>query len=71
MNGYKKDDICADDNISMIQKLTTVPILGILPWIEGMDCENVKFGNLREEIEKSVSIENFIACMTEILEESE
>ncbi|WZL72746.1 dethiobiotin synthase [Clostridiaceae bacterium 35-E11] len=67
INGYKKNDICADDNISTIQRLTNVPILGILPWIEEIDCDNVQFGNLREQIKQCIHIENFISCMNDIL----
>lgn len=64
INGYEKNSLC-DDNIKIIEKLTEVPILAVLPKIDSVESP-LGIEKLREEIEKSLKVEDLINCMDEI-----
>lgn len=66
INGYEKPNICHDDNIKTIQKLTNVPVLAVIPKMENIDVEKSEIGNMKEEFERNVDIETILECMKEI-----
>lgn len=66
INGYEKENICHDDNIEMIKKLTGVPILGIIPKMKDIDTEKLKFGSMKEVFYKNIDIKAIIDCTKEI-----
>lgn len=66
INGYKENELYEKDNIEMIKKLTKIPILGVIPWIKGLDAENVEIKSLKEEMEKAVNVDELVKVMDEI-----
>ncbi|WP_373897808.1 dethiobiotin synthase [Haloimpatiens sp. FM7315] len=64
INGYEKNYLC-DDNIKMIKKLTNVPILAVLPKINSVES-SLGIEKLRNEIEKSLNVDDLINSMDEI-----
>ncbi|WP_027623360.1 dethiobiotin synthase [Clostridium lundense] len=67
INGYK-DNLLCNDNIEIIKKLTNVPILAVVPWIDGLEVEekNLRIKNIRSAIEKSLNEEDLIKCMDDL-----
>jgi dethiobiotin synthetase len=66
INGYQKESVSQQDNIAMIQKMTGEPILGTLPWIEGLDVNTLNFKSLKEDIKHSIHLEKLLPCFKEI-----
>jgi dethiobiotin synthetase len=66
INGYTQSSLCADDNIETVKKLTKVPIIGVIPRLDGVDVEKLQFGNLKEEFEKRIKTQDLIELMDEI-----
>lgn len=63
INGYT-GGICEDDNIRMIEKLAGLPIIAVIPKIQGVDVERLQFGAIREELQDR----NLLADIREWLE---
>lgn len=59
-NGYN-GSFLEKDNIKTIGKLATVPVLGVIPKIEGIQVENLKGGNMQAVFEGLSCLENLIA----------
>lgn len=68
INGYK-DNLLCNDNIEVIKKLTNVPILAVVPWIDGLEEKELRIKNIRSVIEKSLNAEDLIKCMDMLQEE--
>lgn len=64
MNGYR-GSIAEEDNVKMVEKLTGVPVIGIIDRLEDIDVERGSFGNLREEFERKIDIEVLLRMMKE------
>jgi dethiobiotin synthetase len=67
MNGYR-GSIAEDDNVKMVERLTGVPVMGIIDRLEHIDVEKGSFGNLREEFERKIDIEALLRMMKEVKE---
>lgn len=63
INNYNKNLLC-DDNINIIEKLTKVPIIGKLRYIEGLNDNMIE--TIRREADKSFSAMKIIQYMEEI-----
>ena len=59
-NGFSGTGV-EQDNIDTIQRLSGVPVLGVIPRIEGIDVENQHFGELRTVFERTIHIEEMVA----------
>ncbi|MDO8686117.1 MAG: AAA family ATPase, partial [Clostridiales bacterium] len=58
-NGFS-ETVVEQDNIDTIQKLSGVPVLGIIPRMEGIDVENRHFGELKSVFEQTIRIEDMV-----------
>ncbi|PRR85183.1 dethiobiotin synthase [Clostridium luticellarii] len=63
INGYKDNMLCRD-NIKMIENMTDIPILGIMPFIDTGSGEFME--NVKRESERVFNPEKIIDCMKEI-----
>lgn len=68
INGYK-DNLLCNDNIEVIKKLTNVPVLAVIPYIDGLEKKQLNIKNIRQVVEKYLNAEYLIECM-DILSES-
>lgn len=59
-NGFNGSNI-EQDNLTMINKLTGMPTLGVISRIAGIDVEKQQFGELRVVFEKAINIEEMMA----------
>ncbi|PKM94649.1 MAG: dethiobiotin synthase [Firmicutes bacterium HGW-Firmicutes-1] len=57
INGYDDANVCHMDNKITIEKLTNVPILGLIPILNDIDVEKLQWGDLRECFEKNISVD--------------
>lgn len=48
------------DNIDSIRKMSSVPVIGIIPFIEGVDVENQTYGELRSVFDRKIHIDEMM-----------
>ncbi|KAB2952123.1 dethiobiotin synthase [Heliorestis acidaminivorans] len=58
-NGYK-GSMLEDNNIETIRKMTSVPVLAVLPAVEALNVEKLESGNLKEIFSKAENLEAFL-----------
>ncbi|GFZ30203.1 ATP-dependent dethiobiotin synthetase BioD [Clostridium zeae] len=63
INNYK-EELLYDDNISMIEKLTKIPVIGKLKTIENL--ENNTIEAIRTNSEEAFSVHKILECMEEL-----
>lgn len=61
LNGLDSQNPCHIDNVETIRKLTSVPIIGVLPFIENVDIDALQYSNLKQCIVEHLSIENVLS----------
>ncbi|MBB6217217.1 dethiobiotin synthetase [Anaerosolibacter carboniphilus] len=64
MNGYR-GSIAEEDNIKMVERLTGVPVLGVIDQLEYIDVEKGSYGNLKEEFERKMDIQVLLESMAD------
>lgn len=57
INGYDATNICHPDNKKTIEKLTKLPILGLVPSLVGVDVEKLQWGTLKEWFEENILVD--------------
>lgn len=57
-NNFNEDSLGLDEKTSprMISDLSRVPVLGMVPKIDGLDVENLKYGNLKQTMKDRVDL---------------
>ncbi|MDI3534459.1 MAG: dethiobiotin synthetase [Thermosediminibacterales bacterium] len=66
MNGYTGCSLCEDDNIEVIEKLTEIPVIGVIHRMDGIDVEKLEMGDLKEEFEKRINVKKLIELMNQL-----
>ncbi|MDF2547510.1 MAG: dethiobiotin synthase [Anaerosolibacter sp.] len=69
MNGYK-GSAAEEDNVKMVQKLTGLPVVGVIDRLEDVDVEKGTFGKLKEEFERKIDIQVLLEMMEDAKEVS-
>ena len=57
-NNFNEDSLSIDEKTSprIISDLSRVPVLGMVPKIDGLDVENLKYGNLKQTMKDRVDL---------------
>ncbi|MEY8763116.1 MULTISPECIES: dethiobiotin synthase [Clostridium] len=63
VNGYRDSMLC-DDNIKMIKKMTGIPVLGVMPFVDKKSDSFME--DVKKESEKVFEPKKIIECMKEI-----
>jgi len=64
VNGYE-DNFMQRDNLNIIKKSTNLPILAVVNKLENVSVDNLHYGNLKEEADRSLEAKEIFNTMDE------